>query len=64
MNYYTFKKWVMPQGAVGHSWELPVIHYHKILVTFPSHFLVVITRLFSWIILINDCKCILTGSPG
>ena len=26
--------------------------------------MVLITQLFSWIIFINDCICILTGSPG
>ena len=30
----------------------------------PVPFLVVISQLFSWIIFINDCICILTGSLG
>ena len=51
-------------GAVEHKWELPVLHYHKIMVIYPYPFLVVITQLFSCIILINYCICILTGSPG
>ena len=47
-----------------HIWELPVIHYHKIMVIYHYPFLVVITQLFSCIIFINGCICILTGSPG
>ena len=49
---------------VTHIWYLPVLHYHKIMVIYLYPFLVVITQLFSWIIFINDCICILTGSPG
>ena len=48
----------------NHRWELPVLHYHKILVIFPYPFLVVITQLFYWVIFINYFICILTGSPG
>ena len=29
----------------NHRWELPVIHYHKIMVTYPYPFFVVITQL-------------------
>ena len=47
-----------------HRWELPVLHYHEIMVLYPYYFLVVITQLFTWIIFIHDCVCILTGSPG
>ena len=47
-----------------HGWDLPVLHYHKIMVIYPYPFLVVVTQLFSWIIFINDCIWILTGSPG
>ena len=47
-----------------YRWELTVLHYHKIMVIYPYPFLVVITPFFSWIIFINDCICILTGSPG
>ena len=47
-----------------HRWDLPVLHYHKIMVIYPYPFLVVITQLFSCTIFINDCICILTGSPG
>ena len=36
----------------------------RIMVIYPYPFLVVITQLFSWIIFINYCICILTGSPG
>ena len=46
----------------GHRRELPVLHYPKIMVLYPSPFLVVITLLFSWITFINDCICILTRS--
>ena len=47
----------------SHRWDLPVLHYHEIMVIYFYPFLVVITLLFSWIIFINDCICILTGSP-
>ena len=47
-----------------HRWELPVIHYHKIMVIYPYPLLVVITQFFSWIIFIHGCIRILTGSPG
>ena len=46
-----------------HRWDLPVLRYHKIMVIYPYPFLVVITKLFSCIICINDCICILAGSP-
>ena len=46
-----------------YRWELPVLHYHEIIVICLYPFLVVITQFFSWIICINDCICILTGSP-
>ena len=45
-----------------HRWELPVLHYHKIMLIYPYPSLVVITQFFSWIIFIRDCICILTGS--
>ena len=45
-------------------WELPFLCYHEIMLIYPYHFVVVINLLFSWIIFINDCICILTGSPG
>ena len=32
---------------VKHRWELPVLHYHKIMVIHPYPFLVVITQLLS-----------------
>ena len=51
-------------SCLGHVWELPVLHYHEIMVIHPYPFLVAITQLLSWIIFINDCICILTGSPG
>ena len=38
----------------GHRWDLPVLHYHKIMVIYPYPFLVVIIKLFSCIIFIND----------
>ena len=47
-----------------HRWDLPVLHYHKIMVIYPYPFLVVINQLFSWIIFINDCISILIGSSG
>ena len=46
-----------------HRWEWPISRYHKIMVTYPYPFFVVINLLFSCIIFINDCICILTGSP-
>ena len=51
-------------GNVGHRWDLPVLRYLKIMVIYPYPFLVVINQLFSCIIFIDDCICILTGSPG
>ena len=47
-----------------HRWELTVIHYHKTMVIYPYYFKCPFTKMFSWIIFINDCICILTGSPG
>ena len=47
-----------------HRWDLPLLHYHKIMLIYPYPFLMVISLVFSWIIFINDCICILTGSPG
>ena len=46
---------VMPRRLCTHRWDLPVIHYHKIMVIYPYPFFVVISQLFSWIIFINDC---------
>ena len=46
-----------------HRWNLPVLCYHKIMVIYPYPFLVVITQFLSCIIFINDCICILNGSP-
>ena len=37
-----------------HRWELPVLHYHEIMVIYPYPFLVKTSQLFSWIISIND----------
>ena len=51
-------------ASVLHRWDLPVLRYHKVMVIYPYHFLVVIDQLFSCIIFINDCICTLTGSPG
>ena len=44
--------------------ELSILHYHKIMVIYPYPLLVVIIQLLSWIIFINDCICILSGSTG
>ena len=44
-------------------WESPVLRYHKIMVIYPYSFFVVISQLFSWIIFIDDCICILTDLP-
>ena len=54
--------WSM-QTHLHHRWDLPVLRYQKIMVIYPYSFLVAITQLFSNIIFINDCICILTGSP-
>ena len=35
------------EACVVHKWDLPVLHYHKIMVIYPYPFLVVITQLFS-----------------
>ena len=50
--------------SATHRWELPVLHYHEIMVIYNYPFFEVITQLFSWIICINDCICIWTVSPG
>ena len=52
------------QPNVRHIWDLPVLHYHKIIVIYPYPCFVVITQLFSRIIFINDWICILIGSTG
>ena len=39
-------------------------NYHQNRVRVNYHYFVVITQLLSNIIFINDCICILTGSPG
>ena len=44
------------------KWELPILPHHKIMVIYPYSCLVVITQLFSWIIFINDCIWLSTGS--
>ena len=41
-----------------HIWELPVTHYHKVIVIYPYPFLEVITQFFSCIIFVNGCICI------
>ena len=46
-------------GDVQYRWELPVIHYHEIMVIYHYPFLVVITHMFSCILFINDCIHIL-----
>ena len=33
-------------GSPWHRWELPVLHYHEIMVTYPYPFFVVITQFF------------------
>ena len=57
------KKLISYRVPPDRRWELPVLYHHEIMVIYPYPFWVVITQLFSWIILINDCICILTGSP-
>ena len=52
------------QYTANHRWDLPVLHYHKIMVIYPYPFLVVITQFFSWVIFINCCIFIFTGSSG
>ena len=47
-----------------HVWALSDLCYHIILEIFPYPFLVVITQLLFCITFINDCICILDGSPG
>ena len=49
--------------CLSHRWDLPVLRYHEITVIYPYPFLVVIAQFFSCIIYINDCICILSGSP-
>ena len=50
--------------GLRHRRDLPVLHNHEIMVIYPYPFLVVINLLLSCILFINDCICILTGSPG
>ena len=38
---------ISPRHTCYHMWELPVLHYHDIMVIFPYPFLVVITKLLS-----------------
>ena len=38
--------------TANHIWELPILHYHKIMVIYPYPFLGVISQLFTWIIFI------------
>ena len=59
----TDSKGVLSTLTPVHRCYLPVLHYHKIMVIYLYPFLVVVTQLFSWIIFITDCICILTGSP-
>ena len=62
-----FRSGRRPEGAgssVQHRWDLPILCYHEIMIIYPYPFLVVITQFFSYIIFINGCICILTGSPG
>ena len=33
-------------GGVHHKWDLPVLHYHKIMVIYPHLFLEIITYFF------------------
>ena len=40
-------KWVTNVAGELHRWELPVLHYHYIMVIYPYPFLVVITQLLS-----------------
>ena len=76
INYTTYGSYVHPYycfipetnypkgfSAGNHIWELPVLRYHQIMVIYPYLFLVVITQLFSYIIFINGCICIITISP-
>ena len=64
MSEHTHNIHIRGEWRWGHIWELPVLHYHKIMVIYPYPFSVVITQLFSWIIFTHDCICILPGSPG
>ena len=47
-----------------HRWGLHVLYYHNIMVFPHYYFLVLITQMFYWLIFINDCISILTGSSG
>ena len=46
-------------SSEDHIWELPVSHYHEIMVIYPYTFFGAISQLFSCIICINDCICII-----
>ena len=64
MIYRAYKNVDVKMISALYGWELPVLHYHKETVSYPYPYLVVITQLFSWIIFINDCIFIFTGSLG
>ena len=49
--------------VVRHRWELTILCYHKIMTIYPYPFLVLITQLFSFIIIFIDCICILIFPP-
>ena len=64
-KYATYQgMFLIQRRNVYHKWELPVLHYKKIMIIHPYPFFVAMTQLFSCIIFINGCICILTGSPG
>ena len=46
-----------------HRWELPVLHYHKILVIYPYPFFGGNYPIVFLHNIINDCIRIITGSP-
>ena len=46
-SYYDPRPSVVGPGNLAHRWDLPVLHYHKIMIIYPYPFLVVITLLFS-----------------
>ena len=66
LHYYRGERSKVPHHISHpyHRWELPVPHYHKIMVIYLYPFLVVVTQFFSCIIFVNDCIFILTISSG
>ena len=65
IKYKHLRSYISPTTTTTthHRWELPVLRYHKIMIIYLTLFYGN-SPIFSGIIFINYCMCILTGSPG